>query len=88
MSRIPLLNVLCKGVQKWIKLWTNFRTIYLEQLGFTDSACSPFTKSKERIEKHMQPGNTDFISRNELDKACLFSTWYGLGKLKYLTKKT
>ena len=27
--------------------------MHLEQLGFTDSACSPFTKSKERIEKYM-----------------------------------
>ena len=34
---------------------------HLKQPGFTFSACVPFTKKKERIEKFMQPGNTDFI---------------------------
>ena len=33
----------------------------LKQPGFTDSACGPFTKNKERIEKIMKTGNTDFI---------------------------
>ena len=44
--------------------------MHLKQPGFTYSACGPFTKNKERIEKFMQTGNTDFIYRNELDKAC------------------
>ena len=44
--------------------------IHLKQLGLTYSACGPFTKNKERIEKFMQTGNTDFIYKNELDKAC------------------
>ena len=43
--------------------------IHLKQPGFTFSACGPITKNKERIEKFMQTGNTDFIYRNELDKA-------------------
>ena len=42
----------------------------LKQPGFTYSACGPFTKNKERIEKFSQMGNTDFIYKNELDKAC------------------
>ena len=42
----------------------------LRQPLFTYSACGPFTKNKERIEKFMQTGNTDFIYKNELDKAC------------------
>ena len=42
----------------------------LKQRGFTYGACGPFQKNKERIEKFMQTGNTDFIYRNELDKAC------------------
>ena len=42
----------------------------LKQPGFTYSACGLFTKNKERIEKLMQTGNTDFIYKNELDKAC------------------
>ena len=44
--------------------------IHLKQHGFTYSACGPFTKSKERVEKFMQTENTGFIYRNELDKAC------------------
>ena len=43
--------------------------MHLKQPFFTCSACAPFTK-KEKIEKFMQIRNTDFISRNELDKAC------------------
>ena len=42
--------------------------IHLKQPGFIYSAWDPFTKSRERIEKFMQTGNTDFIYRNELDK--------------------
>ena len=44
--------------------------MHLKQPGFTDSACGPFTKNKERIEKFIQIGNTDFIYKNELNKAC------------------
>ena len=43
--------------------------MHLKQPGFTYSVCGPFTKNKERIEKFMQTGNTDFICKNELDKA-------------------
>ena len=42
----------------------------LRQPGFTYSVCGPFTKHKRRIKKFMKTGNTDFIYRNELDKAC------------------
>ena len=41
--------------------------MHLKQPGFTYSACGPFTKNKERIEKFLQTGNTNFIYRNELD---------------------
>ena len=41
--------------------------MHLKQTGFTYSGCGPFTKNKERIEKFMQIGNTDFIYKNELD---------------------
>ena len=44
--------------------------MHLKPPGFTYSACDPFTKNKERIEKFMQTVNTDFIYTNELDKAC------------------
>ena len=44
--------------------------IHLKKPGFTYSACGPFIKNKERIEKFMQTGNTNFIYKNQLDKAC------------------
>ena len=44
--------------------------MHLKQAGFTYSACGPLTKNQERIEKLMQTGNTNFIYRKELDKAC------------------
>ena len=61
--------------------------MHLKQPGFTYSACGPFTKNKERIEKFMQTGNTDFIYRNELDKACLQHDM-AYGKSKDLAKRT
>ena len=61
--------------------------MYLKQPGFTYSVCGSFTKNKERIEKFMQTGYTDFIYRNELDKAC-FQHNMASGKSKDLIKKT
>ena len=61
--------------------------MHLKQPGFTYSACSPFTQNKKKIEKFMQTGNTDFIYRNGLDKAC-FQHDMAYGKSKDLTKKT
>ena len=60
--------------------------MHLKQPGFTYSACGPFTKNKERIEKFMQTGNTDVHYRNELDKAC-FQHDVAFGKSKDLTKR-
>ena len=61
--------------------------MHLKQPGFTYSACGPFTKNKERIEKFMQTGNTDFIYKNELDKAC-FQHDIAYGKSKDLAERT
>ena len=61
--------------------------MHLKQPGFTYSACGPFTRNKGRIEKFMQTGNTDFIYRNELDKAC-FQHDMAYGKTKDLVKGT
>ena len=54
----------------WLTVDKFMPDLHLKHPGFTYSACSPFTKNKERIEKFMQSGNTDFIYKNELDKAC------------------
>ena len=61
--------------------------MHLKQPGFTYSACGPFTKNKERIQKFMQTGNTDFIYKNELDKAC-FQHDMAYEKSKDLIKTT
>ena len=44
--------------------------MHLRQTGFTYSACGPFTKNKERIQKFKGAGDSRFIYQNELDKAC------------------
>ena len=36
---------------------------------FIYSACGPFNKSKERIQKFEKTGNSRYIHQNELDKA-------------------
>ena len=44
--------------------------MHLRQLQFTYSACGPFTKHKQRIQKFKETGDTNYIYKNELDKAC------------------
>ena len=54
--------------------------MHLRKPGFTYSACGPLKKSKERIEKFMEIGNTDFIYKNENEMA--------YGKSKDLVRRT
>ena len=44
--------------------------MHLKQSGFTYSASETFAKNKERIKKFKGTGDTKYIYRNELDKAC------------------
>ena len=43
--------------------------MHLRQPGFTYSACSPFTKNRQRIQKSIETGDAKYIYRNELGKA-------------------
>ena len=43
--------------------------MHLKQPGFTFSACGLFTKSKKRIQKLKETGDTNHIYKNELNKA-------------------
>ena len=61
--------------------------MHLRQPGFTYSPWGPFTKNKERIDNFIQTGNTDFIYKNELDKACIQHD-LAYGKSKDLVKRT
>ena len=44
--------------------------MHLRQPRFVYSACGPLTRHKERIKKFEQTGDTRYIYRNELYKAC------------------
>ena len=45
--------------------------MHLKQPKFTYSACGQFTKNKERIQKFKETEDTNYIYKNELDKASL-----------------
>ena len=93
MNAILLNSILLKFIKmneivnKFLLVGDKFMPeMHLKQPGFTYSACGPFTKNKERIEKVMQTGNTDFIYKNEFDKAC-FQHDMAYEKSKYLIKR-
>ena len=61
--------------------------MHLKQPGFTYSACTPFTKNKEKIQKFKETGDSKNINKNELDKAC-FQHAMTYGYFKDLAKRT
>ena len=61
--------------------------IHLRQPQFTYSACGPFTRHEERIQKFKETGDTNYIYMNELDKAC-FVHDAAYSDSKNLTKRT
>ena len=61
--------------------------MHLKPPGFTYSACGPFTKNKERIQKFKETGDTSYIYKNELDKAC-FQHDMAYGDFKDLERRT
>ena len=95
LSKIPLLNIfflryikMNETVNKLLLVSDKFMPeLHLKQPGFTYSACGSFTKNKERLEKFMQTGNTNFLYRNELDKV-FFQHDMTYGKSKDLAKRT
>ena len=61
--------------------------MHLKQPGFTFIACVLLTKNKERIKKIKRTGNTNYIYKNELDKAC-FQHGMAYVDFKVLAKRT
>ena len=61
--------------------------MHLRQPGLTYSACGPFTKSKERLQKFKQTGDSRCTYKNELDKAC-FQHDMAYGDFKDSKKRT
>ena len=75
-------------VNKFLLAGDKFKPeMHLKQPGFTYSACGPFTKNKERIQKLKETGDTKYIYRNELDKAC-FQHDIVYGDFKDLARRT
>ena len=61
--------------------------MHLRKHRFTYSACGPFTKNKERIQKFKQTGDSTYIYKHELDKACVQHDM-AYGDFKNLKKRT
>ena len=61
--------------------------MHLKQPGSTYNACEPFTKNKERIQKFKEIVDTEYIYKNELDKAC-FQHDMAYGGFKDLARRT
>ena len=61
--------------------------IHLRQPQLTYSACGPFTKHEQRIQKFKETGDTNYIYKNELDKSCFVHDAAYSGS-KDLTKRT
>ena len=61
--------------------------MHFRQFAFTYSAFGPFTKNKENIKKFKQTGDSRYIYKNELDKAC-FQYDMTYGDFKYLANRT
>ena len=61
--------------------------IHLRQPQYTYSACGPFTKHEQRIQKFRETEDTNYIYKNELDKAC-FVHDAAYSDSKDLTKRT
>ena len=49
--------------------------MHLRQSGFTYSACGPFTKNKEIIQKFKETGDTNYNYKNELEWLIFNMTW-------------
>ena len=61
--------------------------MHLKQPRVTYSARGPFTKNRKRIQKFKQTGDTKYIYKNELDKAC-FQHDMAYGDFKDLARRT
>ena len=100
LSKIPILGDVCfecnsienykmnDTINRFLLAGHKFMPkMHLRQPGFTYSACGPFTKNKERIQKFKKTGDTKYIYRNELNKAC-FQHDMAYGDFKDLPKRT
>ena len=87
LNAIPLNYKMNDIINKFLLAGDKFMPeMHLRQPGFTYSACGPFTKDKERIQKFKQIGGSRYIYKNELDKA-FFQHDMAYGDFKDLKKE-
>ena len=95
LSKIPILGDVLFYMYKMNEIVNTFLLagdklmpeMHLRQPQFVYSACGTFTKNKERIQKFKETGDTSYIYKNELDKAC-FQYDMAYGDFKDLPKRT
>ena len=64
--RTPLQNEVQNEQHKFLLAGDTFiPEMHLRQPHFTYSACGPFTKHKQRIQKFKETGDTNYIYKNE-----------------------
>ena len=75
-------------INKFLLVGDKFMSeIRLRQPQFSYSACGPFTKHEQRIQKFKETGDTNYIYTNEFDQAC-FTHDAAYSDSKDLTKRT
>ena len=101
LSKVPLLSDILFWVQlrclyKMNEIVNNtfllagdkfMSDMHSKQPGVTYSARGPFTENRKRIQKFKQTGDTKYIYKNELDKAC-FQHDMAYGDFKDLARRT
>ena len=71
MNNVAKPSATARIINKFLLVGDKFMPeMHLRQPQFVYSACGPFTRHKERIKEFKRTGDTRYIYRNELDKAC------------------
>ena len=100
LSKIPLLGDICFEcnsievhkmndiVNKYLLTDKFIPELHLKQPGFTYSACEPkiSLRTKERIQKFKEKGDSKYIYKNDLDKVC-FQYHMSYGDFKDLARR-
>ena len=88
MSATPLNYKMNDIINKFLLTGDKFMPkMRLIQPQFIHSACGPFTKNKERIQKFKETGDSIYFYRNKLGKAC-FQHDMAYGDFKDLARRT
>ena len=71
MNNVAKPSVAARIINKFLLVGDKFMPeMHLRQPQFVYSACGSFTRHKERIKEFKRTGDTRYLYRNELDKAC------------------